>query len=229
MKNIIITGANGNLGTATVKKFLDAGYKVIAIDSSQSNLSFAAGGNNFEFHTIDLTDEKAAAAFVSSVIGRHEAIHGALLLVGGFAMTGIAETTQADIQKMRTLNFDTAFNIAKPVFLHMKEKNYGRIVFVGARPALKPGQGKGMIPYALSKALLFHLAELLNAETNNHDVVSSVIVPSTIDTPQNREGMPEANPDNWVKPDQIADVLEFICSQRGMPLRESVYKIYNNA
>jgi NAD(P)-dependent dehydrogenase (short-subunit alcohol dehydrogenase family) len=229
MKNVIITGANGNLGTATVKKFLDAGYKVIAVDASQSNLSFATGATNFEFHTIDLTNEKSAAAFATSVLGRHEAIHGALLLVGGFAMTGIADTTEDDIQKMRSLNFDTAFNLAKPIFLHMKEKNYGRIVFVGARAAIKPEQGKNMIPYALSKALLFHLAELLNAEAKNHDVVSSVIVPSTIDTPQNREGMPDANPDNWVKPEQIADVLEFICSEKGMPLRESVYKIYNNA
>jgi NAD(P)-dependent dehydrogenase (short-subunit alcohol dehydrogenase family) len=229
MKNIIITGANGNLGTATVKKFLDSGYKVIAVDASQSNLSFAAGGNNFEFHTIDLTNEKSAAAFATSVLGRHEAVHGALLLVGGFAMTGIAETTQDDIQKMRSLNFDTAFNLAKPLFLHMKEKKYGRIVFVGARPALKAEQGKNMIPYALSKSLLFHLAEMLNADAKGHNVVSSVIVPSTIDTPQNRESMPDANPGNWVKAEQIADVLEFICSDKGLPLRESVYKIYNNA
>lgn len=229
MKNIIITGANGNLGAATVKKFLEAGYKVIAVDASQSHLAFASGANNFEFHSVDLTDEKAAAAFASSVLGRHEAVHGALLLVGGFAMTGIGESTQADIQKMRMLNFDTAYNLARPLFLHMKEKNYGRIVFVGARPALKPEQGKNMIPYALSKSLLFHLAELLNADAKNHDVVSSVVVPSTIDTPQNREGMPDADPATWVRPEQIADVLEFICGDKGMPLRESVYKIYNNA
>lgn len=229
MKSIIITGANGNLGTATVKKFLDEGYKVIAVDAGDNHLQFAKGNSNFEMHTVNLTDENAATQFVQEVISKHGTIHGALLLVGGFAMNGIDKTTGEDIQKMRALNFDTAFNIAKPVFAHMLEKKYGRIVFVGARPALKAEQGKNMVAYALSKSLLFHLAEILNAQAKGVNVVSSVIVPSTIDTAPNRESMPDADPSNWVKAEQIADVLEFICSEKGLPLRESVYKIYNNA
>ena len=59
--------------------------------------------------------------------------------------------------------------------------------------------------------------------------MASVIVPSTIDTSINRKSMPDVNPDIWVKAEQIADVLEFICSEKGLPLREPVYKIYNNA
>jgi NAD(P)-dependent dehydrogenase (short-subunit alcohol dehydrogenase family) len=111
----------------------------------------------------------------------------------------------------------------------MMEQGYGRLVFVGARPALVAAQGKGLIAYGLSKSLLFKLAEYLNAEAKGKNVVCSVIVPSTIDTSINRQSMPEANPDNWVKAEQIADVLEFICSDKGMPVREPVYKIYNNA
>ena len=60
MKNILITGANGSLGTATVKKFLDEGYKVIAVDSEHNHLAFAKNNSNFEVHTINLSDEKAA-------------------------------------------------------------------------------------------------------------------------------------------------------------------------
>ena len=212
MKNIIITGASGNLGTATVKKFNDAGYNVVSAT-----------------HAIDLTNEAAAAAFVEEAIKKHGSIEGALLLVGGFAMGKIEETSAADLNKMRALNFDTAFNIAKPIFSHMMEKKYGRIVFVGARPALKPEQGKNMVAYALSKSLLFELSNILNASAKGVNVVSSVIVPSTIDTPGNRKSMPDADSSNWVKPEHIADVLEFICSDKGLPLRESVYKIYNNA
>lgn len=212
MKTIIITGASGNLGTATVKKFLDEGYNVVPAT-----------------HAIDLTNEAAAAAFVEETIKKHGSIEGALLIVGGFAMGNINETTAAGLNKMRALNFDTAFNIAKPVFQHMMEKKYGRIVFVGARPALKPEQGKNMVAYALSKSLLFELANILNASAKGVNVVSSVIVPSTIDTPDNRKGMPDADPSNWVKPEHIADVLEFICGDKGLPLRESVYKLYNNA
>lgn len=229
MKTILITGANGNLGTATVKKFLEEGYRVVAVDATEDNLQFAKGNQQFEIHKVDLADEGAAAAFAQEIIKKHGSIEGALLLVGGFAMGGIHETTGADLQKMRTLNFDTAFNMAKPAFRHMMEKKYGRIVFVGARPALKPEQGKNMLAYALSKSLLFELSNLLNAQAKGVNVVSSVIVPSTIDTPANRESMPDGDPLNWVTAAQIAETLEFICSDKGLPLRESIYKLYSNA
>jgi NAD(P)-dependent dehydrogenase (short-subunit alcohol dehydrogenase family) len=106
---------------------------------------------------------------------------------------------------------------------------YGRLVFIGARPALKASQGKGLIAYALSKSLLFKVAELLNEEGKNKNVVASVVVPSTIDTPANRASMPDADPNNWVKPEEIADVLELICSDKGNVLREPVYKVYGNS
>lgn len=201
----------------------------MAVDAADNNLQFAKDNQHFEIHKVDLADENAAAAFVQQVIDKHRSVEGALLLVGGFAMGDIKETTGAALQKMRTLNFDTAFNIAKPIFLQMMEKKYGRIVFVGARPALKPEQGKNMLAYALSKSLLFELSGMLNATAKGVNVVSSVIVPSTIDTPQNRESMSDADPSNWVTAAQIAEVLEFICNDKGLPLRESIYKIYNNA
>lgn len=229
MKTVIITGANGNLGTATVKKFLAEGYRVVAVDAGDNHLDFAKGNKNFEVHKVNLADEAEAAAFANEIIKKHGSVEGALLLVGGFAMGKIDETTAADLNKMRALNFDTAFNVAKPLFHHMMEKKYGRIVFVGARPALKPEQGKNMIAYALSKSLLFELSNILNASAKGVNVVSSVIVPSTIDTPANRESMPDADPSNWVKAEQIAEVLEFISGDKGLPLRESVYKLYNNA
>jgi NAD(P)-dependent dehydrogenase (short-subunit alcohol dehydrogenase family) len=229
LKTILITGANGNLGTATVKKFLEEGYRVIAVDAADNHLQFAKGNPNFEIHKVDLTNEGAAAGFVQEMINKHQSVEGALLLVGGFAMGDINETTGAELQKMRMLNFDTAFNIARPVFTHMLEKKYGRIVFVGARPALKPEQGKNMLAYALSKSLLFELSNMLNATAKGVNVVSAVIVPSTIDTPQNRESMPDADPANWVPPTQIAEILEFICNDKSLSLRESIYKIYNNA
>jgi NAD(P)-dependent dehydrogenase (short-subunit alcohol dehydrogenase family) len=213
MKNIIITGANGNLGSAVVKKFLDEKYNVTAVDNADNHLAFAKGNSDFQFKTIQ----------------SNKKIDGGLLLVGGFAMGSIDKTTGADIDKMFSLNFKTAFFLARPLFQHMVANGYGRLVFVGARPALKAEQGKSMVAYALSKSLLFKLAEFLNAEAKNKNIVSSVIVPSTIDTPQNRQSMPETNPDNWVKAEQIAEVLEFICSGKNDPVREAVYKLYNNS
>ena len=79
-KTIIITGANGNLGTATVKKMLAADYRVIGIDNSSGNLHFAEGNKNFEFRSVNLANEEDVNSFVADVIKSHEGIDAALLL-----------------------------------------------------------------------------------------------------------------------------------------------------
>jgi NAD(P)-dependent dehydrogenase (short-subunit alcohol dehydrogenase family) len=229
MKTIIITGANGNLGAATVKKFLDTGYRVIAVDHSGSHLAFADANDRFELHAVNLVDESASAAFIQEMIAKHKKIDAALLLVGGFAMGDIASTGKTELDNMFSLNFGTAYYSARPLLEHMLQNNNGRLVFVGARPALQPHDGKNLLAYALSKSLLFKLADFINAAAKGKNVTASVIVPSTIDTEINRQSMPKADFAQWVQPAQIADTLEFICSDKGLPLRESVYKLYNNA
>jgi len=229
MKTIIITGANGNLGTAAVKKFLDEGYTVIAVDGKNDHLDFAKGNDNLEFHSINLSNESETETFVKSIIANRGKVDGALMLVGGFAMGNITSTPGSDLQKQFSLNFETAYFFARPLIQHMQQNGYGRLVFIGARPAINAAQGKDLVAYALAKSLLFKLADFINEENKGTNVVASVVVPSTIDTAINRKSMPDANPDNWVKPEQLADVLEFICSEKGMPVREAVYKVYNNA
>lgn len=228
-KNIIITGANGGLGTAVVKKFLEAGYTVVAVDRSGKRPDYAKDNKQYEAHKVNLDNEQETAAFAQEAIKKYGKIDGALLLAGGFAMGDINATDGKALKKMLTLNFDTAYNLARPLFQHMLQVGYGRIVFIGSRPALHAAEGKSKLAYTLSKSLLFKLAELLNAEAKGKNVVTSVVAPSTIDTPDNRKAMPDANVDNWVKSEQIAEVLEFICSEKGMPVREPVYKLYNNA
>ena len=229
MKSIIITGANGNLGVATVKKFLDEEYKVIAIDAKNDHLDFASGNTNFEFHTVDLANEERTKEFINKTIAKHKKIDAALMLVGGFAMGTINETKAADIQKQFSLNFETAYFLAHPLLKQMQNNGYGRLVFIGARPAINAAQGKNLVAYALSKSLLFKLAEFINEENKGTNVVASVVIPSTIDTEINRKSMPDADPENWVKPSEIAEVLEFICSEKGSVIREPIYKVYNNA
>ena len=99
-KTILITGANGGLGAVTVKKFLDKGYKVIAVDHSGTHLGFAAGDENFELRAVDATNEKAVATFTEEMIELHDNIDGALLLIGGFAMGDVAATDGEALRKM---------------------------------------------------------------------------------------------------------------------------------
>ena len=228
-KNVIITGASGNLGKVTVEKFLAEGYAVVATVSPGKTLPFKPAGD-LETYEADLRNEKQVEGVINQIISKHKTLDAALLLVGGFASGGIKV---ADGQSLRTqyeFNFETAYFAARPIFLHMlKQPAGGRIILVGSRPSLIPKDGKNVIAYALSKSLLFNLAEYLNAEGASQNVVTSVIVPSTIDTPANRESMPKADFSKWVRPEEIAGVMEFICSQKADSVREPVYKIYGNS
>jgi NAD(P)-dependent dehydrogenase (short-subunit alcohol dehydrogenase family) len=228
-KTFIITGANGNLGTAVVKKFLADKHTVIAVDHSGSHLNFAEGNPQFKHHAVDLTNEAITEKFVKETVNQYGTIEGGIFLAGGFAMGDIASTDSAALQSMFSLNFETAYHIARPLFQHMMQQGYGRLVFTGARPGLRHEEGTGKIAYTLSKSLLFTLADILNKAAKGTNVVTSVIAPSTIDTPPNRQSMPDADPGKWVKPEQIAELLGFICSEKGDALREPVYKVYNNA
>jgi NAD(P)-dependent dehydrogenase (short-subunit alcohol dehydrogenase family) len=111
----------------------------------------------------------------------------------------------------------------------MIKQNKGRIFLVGSRPGLDTMNGRGMVAYSLGKSLIFRLAELMNDEAKGTNVVTSVVVPSTIDTPQNRKAMPDIDPANWVKAETIADIIHFYCSDSAVVLREPVIKVYNNS
>jgi NAD(P)-dependent dehydrogenase (short-subunit alcohol dehydrogenase family) len=229
MKTVIITGANGNLGTAVTKEFIDKNYRVIATIANENSKKDFTPHPNLEILVVNLTDEKETIVFVEKLIQKYTIIDGALLLVGGFAMGGIENTTGDDLHKQIALNFETAFYVTKPLFGHMMNNKKGNIVFIGARPALNAAQGKSLIAYGLSKSLLFKLAEYLNEAAKGLNVSVSVVAPSTLDTPVNRKSMPDVNPDIWVKPEEIAETLEFLVSDKSSALRETVLKIYNNA
>jgi len=229
MKTVIITGANGNLGLAVTSIFLSKGYRVVATVRTEGDLKELPQNQNLHEVVLDLTNETETEKFVQKTIDRHQTIDGALLLVGGFASGDIATTKSEDIKKQISLNFDTAYHVIRPLFQHMMEKNNGKIVFIGARPALQASAGKSLIAYGLSKSLLFKLAEYLNAEAKGKNVTVSVVAPSTIDTEPNRKSMPDADPNKWVKPEALAEVLEFLISDKGGVLRDTVLKVYNNA
>lgn len=227
MKNVLITGATGNLGRHVVDRFLSSQEYNVIVATSGNVTPSTEGVTSF---AANLTDERSASEMVGSVIASKGQIDAAVLLVGGFAMGGFAESDGASFKKMLALNFESAYYVVRPVLEQMKKQTGGgRIVMIGARPPLRPKDGKNMISYALAKSLIFKLAELVNADGAGHQVTASVIVPSTIDTEANRASMPKADFSKWVDPRDIAHSIFYLCSDQGKALRETVLKMYGDS
>lgn len=227
-KTAIVTGASGNMGQAVVKKFLAEGYHVIGTIVPKDPAPFDIEDEKLEKVIVDLMSEEDTEKFVQQVIAKYGTVDAVIATVGGFAMGTVANTKTADIYKQYQLNFETAYNVARPAFVQMLLQKTGRIFLIGSKPGLSAVNSKGMIAYGLGKSLIFRLAELMNAEAKGTNVVVNVVVPSTIDTPQNRKAMPDADFTAWVKPEAIANVIYFYCTGDAAVLREPVIKIYNN-
>lgn len=229
-KTILITGASGNLGRATVDRFLSEGHKLIVTVSPGKSLGFHEDHHQIEIHNVDLMDEPGVEGLVNTVTNTYGTIDAGLLLVGGYAGGGILDTPGSTMKKMYSLNFETAYFMARPLFKKMiNQKNGGRIIFVGSRPALETNEARNSLAYGLAKSLIFKLSDIINAEGSDRNVVSSVIVPSTLDTPANRQSMPKADFSAWVKPDEVADTIAFLISDKAASLREPVLKVYGRS
>lgn len=229
MKSAIVTGASGSLGQAVIKRFIESGYNVIGTVIPNDTVTFQFPEDRFEKIAVDLMSEENTFHFAESVIQKYGHIDVAVLTVGGFAMGTIAETRTSDITRQYKLNFETAYNLARPIFLKMLKQKSGRIFLIGSKPGLEFRSSNGMVAYGLAKSLLFRLAELMNAEAKGTNVLTNVIVPGTIDTLLNRKAMPDANFDDWVKPEQLAELICFYSTDAASVIRDAVVKAYNRA
>ena len=227
MKTILITGASGNLGKDVVEHLHQQGYQVLATFSSERDLSLFNHLPNVRPYVVNVLNEASIAAFLDEIAETD--LWAAVLLVGGFGIGTIQETDGRLLQKMIDLNFMSAFNLVKPLMARFGQQGNGQFILIGARPTLNPAEGKNVAAYALSKALIFELANLINAEGKPHQITATVVVPSTLDTPANRAAMPDADASQWVPTEKIADLLAFLVSDTGRMTRETVVKIYNRS
>ncbi len=218
--NILVSGADGNLGSAVVDKLLQEAHQVFALYANQEKAD--EDKRTLTKAVVDLMKAEAAKDAVLTMNENHGSIQAAVLTVGGFDFGTIADTTIEDIHEQLRLNFDTAFNLVKPLIANMKGD--GHIFLIGARPATDPTELKDKLAYGLAKKLIFTLAEVINADRKDTGIQCSVVVPSIIDTPPNRENMPDADFSKWVTPEQIADAIYFHLTHGYV--KEAVIKVY---
>lgn len=229
MATILITGATGGLGSSVVNLLLQNENKIIAFVHSEESKKKLPVHENLSAVLADLSDEQSVTGSIERLISEFEAIDAAVLLAGGYAGGDILSTSVKDIQEQIALNFTTSFTVVKALLSHFTKKQKGHIILIGSQPPLLPEKAKYSVAYTLSKSLIFQLAAILNEETKGTDIVTSVIVPSTIDTAANRKAMPDADVTKWVKPEQIAEAIQFILSDKASAWREPVIKLYNRS
>ncbi len=224
-KTAVISGAGGALGSVLVHRFLREGFTTEGLYRSHTD---KIGNPNFTSHSVDLMNEKDTEQVVKNILDKRKSIQTLVCSAGGFKAGDINKTDLESLQKQYQINFITAYNLVRPVYLSMKEKGHGRIFLIGSRQGLDGVNSTGALAYGLSKSLLFHLAKSLNKDAEGK-VVVSVVVPSTIDTADNRKWMPDEDFTKWVTPDQIADAILFYSSEAASAIRQPVIKLFNQS
>ena len=206
-KVIVVTGASGALGKVVAETALARGARVAGVDHAASQI--AATASRIELGGVDLSDAAAAKKAIDAVAVHFGSCDALINIAGGFAFETVAEGDAKTWQRMYALNVLTALNAARAAIPHLAASPAGRIVNIGAIGALQAGSGMGA--YAASKAGVHRLTEALAAEWKGRITVNAVL-PSTIDTPANRDSMPKADFGKWVTPQELAEVILFLVS-----------------
>ncbi len=220
-RNIVITGAAGALGAAVVEKFKREGYYVIALVRPEANEQAKEADVTYD---VDVTDEQAVSEFVKEYEVQFGDLEAIAMLVGGFTPGNLETTTQQELTRMMQLNFFSAFTVASSFLPLLKKQQRGALLFVGARTALDPQEGKSAVAYALSKRMVSALAEIVVEEVKGTDIKTHVFVPSILDSPANRTAMPAADFSKWVSPSDIAEAMHYALNTPA--LRNMTFTLY---
>ena len=213
VETVLITGASGNLGRAVAAAFADRGANLALLDRNRAQLDAAYGGESDRRMLVaaDLLDAGALEAAVASIVARFGRIDALANIAGGFRMgTPVHATSDADWDFLFDLNARTVRNAARAVVPRMLAAGRGRIVNVGAFAAQKGVAGMGA--YVASKSAVIRLTESMAAELRDQGINVNCVLPTIIDTPENRKAMPGADPARWVAPADLASVIVFLAS-----------------
>lgn len=207
-KVVAVTGGLGALGTALVAALQAQGARVAVLDRAQA--SGAAGEGTLLLGGVDLTDQAAAEAAFAQVVAHFGHLDGLVNVAGGFRWETLADGSPDTWDLLYRLNVRTCVVASRAALPHLLARGSGRIVNIGAMGALRGATGMGA--YAASKAGVMRFTEALAEELKDRGVTVNAVLPSIIDTPQNRRDMPDADASRWVTPDQVAAVILFLVS-----------------
>ncbi|MGH9721329.1 MAG: SDR family NAD(P)-dependent oxidoreductase [Bryobacteraceae bacterium] len=220
---VLITGANGGLGTAVTEAFLGTGAAVIGVARRIEASEFT--DDRFVAMPADLSRADAVRVLVDQTMVRFGRLDAAVHLMGGFAGgQKVDETGEAGFDRMLEINFKSAVHLFRAVVPVMRRSGGGRLIAIGSRAAVDPPPGLGA--YSASKAALVSLMRTLAVENKDHGITSNVILPSTMDTTANRAAMPGADASRWVPPESVAGLILYLASASAAHVTGAVIPIY---
>lgn len=213
-KTVLITGSAGNLGRAVAQAFADRGAQLVLVSRHRDTLRNTFGEENARrlFVAADLRHAEQAAGAAAAAMARFGHIDVLCNLAGGFSMgTAVHQTPQAQWDAMFAMNVSTALHMAQAVVPTLLAQGGGKIVNVGAMAAQR-GQAQ-MGAYIAAKSAVMRLSESMAAELREKNINVNCVLPSILDTPENRAAMPQADPEHWVAPHALAGVIVFLASE----------------
>ncbi|MBE2201909.1 MAG: SDR family oxidoreductase [Anaerolinea sp.] len=232
-KVVVITGASGNLGGALVHAFGQAGARLALLDRHAEALAqqfpeLAGKPDRLLIRAADLTQVDDVETAVTEIADHFGRIDVLAHTVGGFrAGTPLHETPLATLDFMLNLNARTVFITNQAVIPHMLRQGSGKIINLAARAGLQ-GQ-PNLAAYSASKAAVIRLTESAAAELKQSGINVNCVLPGTIDTPQNREAVPDADFSRWVKPESLADVILFLASDAARDIHGAAVPVYGRS
>ena len=208
-KVVAVTGGLGALGQAVVRALRAAGARVAVLD----RMNAPAGVDDPDVLVqggVDLADGAQADAALERAAAELGGLDALVNIAGTFRWETLEQGSAETWDFLYRVNVRTAVSASKAALPHLKTRGGGRIVNIGAGAAAKAGAGMG--PYAASKSAVARLTESLAEELKDQGVNVNAVLPSIIDTPQNRADMPKADFSRWVAPEALADVIVFLLS-----------------
>jgi NAD(P)-dependent dehydrogenase (short-subunit alcohol dehydrogenase family) len=212
-RTVIVTGAAGNLGKAVALAFADRGASLVLVDLERNSLerAFEAENDRRAFVAANLLETAGAASVAEAAIARFGRIDVLCNIAGGFRMGEMVhETSDENWNFLFDLNARTVLHTVRAVVPHMLSAGGGKIVNVGAFAAQKGVAQMGA--YTASKATVIRMTEAMAAELREKNINVNCVLPTIIDTPENRAAMPKADPAKWVAPSDLANVIVFLAS-----------------
>lgn len=225
-RTALLTGVTGGWGRAVLERFAAQGWNVAVTHREE-----VAPGDLPEgvlAVRAELSDPDAAVAAVAAAVDRFGRVDALAHVAGGFAMAGPIDEQPVDVWRSQmTINLDTAYFMTRAVLPSMKAAGRGSIVYIGTSAMLAPFSGAS--GYIVSKVALGGLMRCVDVEVRTQGIRCNTVVAKIVDTPRNRAESPDADFSRWTTGEELAEVVEWLCTDASAPLSGGLIPAYGRA